>query len=447
VFRGRFELEAVEHVAAHVVDEDVAALLASLVDKSMVVADGTDPARFRMLEPLRDYAAQRFSDRRADHAAATRHARYYVRLAERLDGECRGRDELIAAKRFDAARDNLRSAFHTAAQDNDVATALSIVVYVTRYANTRVWSEPWSWYRLALELPGAADHPLRAAALIGMSDGAWQLGHHLQSVELADAAIALVEPGSTLWREAHRIKAGPLIWLGRFEDAVTAASTAVAGQPDEVTDATLTRVSVLALILNLVGRREPEMATRLLDDAHRLGNPTCLALAFHTAGVILGRDDRTLAIDYQRRAAELAAATGAVLIEGFALAVLAAEEADHDPLRGARAQLDVVMHYLRVGNNTHLRGFARSLLRPLVTIGAYEAAAVLDGATSDQPELGELAAARSTLITTAKDALGAGCAAAEAHGIAMTDDELVAYLDDVITTQENRQSPANSGSR
>jgi hypothetical protein len=386
-----------------------------------------------LLEPLREYAAERLSHRGGADAVATRHSRYYATLAERLDRECRGRDEVAAAERLGAARDNFRTAFRTACHDRDAATALAMGVHLTRYGTTRVWSEPWSWCELALEVPGAADHPLRAAALIGVSEGAWQHGHHARSVELADAAISLVEPGSTVWRDAHRIKAGALVWLGRLEDAVSSAECAVAGQPDEVTDATLTRIGVLALILNAAGRREPQMAQRLLDNALRLGNPTCLALAFHTAGVILGRDDRAVAIDHQRRAAELAAATGAVLIEGFALAVLAAEEADDDPLRGARAQLDVVMHYLRVGNTTHLRGFARGLLRPLVTLEAYEAAAVLDGATGDQPELGELAAKRSTLIAEASNALGADYDTVAARGRAMTDDELVAHLDDAIT--------------
>ena len=59
VFRGRFELEAVPQVVAGLAgDQDVSAVLASLVDTSMVLADGADPARVRMLEPLRQYAAR-----------------------------------------------------------------------------------------------------------------------------------------------------------------------------------------------------------------------------------------------------------------------------------------------------------------------------------------------------------------------------------------------------
>jgi predicted ATPase/DNA-binding SARP family transcriptional activator len=58
VFRGRFELEAVESVVS-VSPGNAAITLASLVDKSMVVAEGAGRARFRLLEPLRQYANER----------------------------------------------------------------------------------------------------------------------------------------------------------------------------------------------------------------------------------------------------------------------------------------------------------------------------------------------------------------------------------------------------
>ena len=314
----------------------------------------------------------------------------------------------------------------------DVALALAIPVYLTRYAATHVWGEPWAWSLAALGLPGASNHPHRPAALLAVAQGAWQHEQHAQALEVTHEVIAIVEPGSELWREAHRLMAAALVWLGRLDEADTAATAAVSGQTAEITDATLTRTSTFALIHNLVGRTDPDMVRRLVDDAMTYGNPTCLALAWHTAGVILGRDDPVLGLEYQRNAAELASTTGAVLIEGFALAVLAAATADDDPLAGARAQIDVMRHYLRVGNRTHLRSFGRGLLRPLVTLQAYEAAAIVDGATRAQPELGELAAARAVNTTAAKTALGPSYPAAAERGAAMTDDELVAYLDHTI---------------
>ena len=121
------------------------------------------------------------------------------------------------------------------------------------------------------------------------------------------------------------------------------------------------------------------------------------------------------------------------MIEGFALAVLAAQAADDDPIGRARAHLDVMRHYLRVGNRTHLRGFGRGLIRPLVRLCAHDAAAVVDGATRDQPEPGQLASSRATNIGQARNALGPAVNTAAEFGATMTDDELVAHLDEVIT--------------
>ena len=90
-------------------------------------------------------------------------------------------------------------------------------------------------------------------------------------------------------------------------------------------------------------------------------------------------------------------------------------------------------HYLRVGNRTHLRSFGRGLLRPLATLQAYEAAAIVDGATRAQPELGELTAARAVDTTAARTTLGSSYRAAAERGAAMTDDELVTYLDRTMT--------------
>ena len=72
------------------------------------------------------------------------------------------------------------------------------------------------------------------------------------------------------------------------------------------------------------------------------------------------------------------------------------------------------------------------------TSTSYDAAAVVDGATRDQPELGNLAVSRATNITQARDALGPAYHAAAERGATMTDDELVAYLDETITDLASR---------
>ena len=106
VFRGRFETAAAEFVVDELV-EDVAEVLSSLVDKSMVTAEGPSPARFRLLEPLRQFAGERLHASGRAEVAARRHANYYAGLAAWWHHEGYRRSEERSADRLDAARDNL----------------------------------------------------------------------------------------------------------------------------------------------------------------------------------------------------------------------------------------------------------------------------------------------------------------------------------------------------
>ena len=108
VFRGRFEPAAAEFVVDDVV-EDVPEVLSSLVDKSMVTAEGPSPACFRLLEPLRQFAGERLYASGRAEVAARRHADYYAGLAAWWHHEGCRRAEERSADRLDAARDNLRA--------------------------------------------------------------------------------------------------------------------------------------------------------------------------------------------------------------------------------------------------------------------------------------------------------------------------------------------------
>ena len=433
-FADHFDLAAADQVVGiPPAAADTAVVLAALVDRSMLVADGPTAGRFRLLEPIRQYATDLLSKRGEHELVTSRHARHYAELAERLRDDLDGRDQIAATRRVDAARDNLRTAFNTAVLHADADTALRIAVALGRYAGVWVWTEPWSWCGLALDVLGAADHPLRAAALACSSEGAWQLGHFEDAVELADAAIALAEPGDEAWRDAHQSKAGALMWLRRLDEAVAAATAAVDGEADRLSARSVTRRSTLALIENYAGHRRPEFAQEILDDALTIAHPSSLAVAHHTAGVVLAARDPVLAASYQRIAADLAASSHAVLYHGFALAALAAAESQRDPVRGAHATVDVMRHYRRVGNHTHLRSFGRALIERLAAVGSWDAVAILDAATSDQPSFGELGERTPEHIRHARQALGPAFDPLAARGQSMTDDELLDWLDGVMT--------------
>ena len=91
MFEGGFDLAAARHLAAEVGIPSDEALdrLARLVDTSLVVAETTaaPTARYRLLEPLRQYAADRLERRGTRAGLRHQRALWYLALAERWGAE------------------------------------------------------------------------------------------------------------------------------------------------------------------------------------------------------------------------------------------------------------------------------------------------------------------------------------------------------------------------
>jgi predicted ATPase/DNA-binding SARP family transcriptional activator len=89
VFAGSFSLEAAEEMAAD--DGDGLDLFSRLVVHSLVAVErDEDFTRYRLLEPLRHYAAQRLADRGESEDIGAWHAAYYLRMAEEAEGNLGG---------------------------------------------------------------------------------------------------------------------------------------------------------------------------------------------------------------------------------------------------------------------------------------------------------------------------------------------------------------------
>ena len=116
VFSGSFELEAAEAVCSSeaVSAGDVADLVGSLVDKSLVVAQRSSGSlRYSLLETVRQYGAERLLATGGEAAlgrARSAHAEYYLQLAERAEPMILGADQARWLKKLDLDWDNIRSA-------------------------------------------------------------------------------------------------------------------------------------------------------------------------------------------------------------------------------------------------------------------------------------------------------------------------------------------------
>ncbi|MEW1720738.1 BTAD domain-containing putative transcriptional regulator [Streptomyces sp. NPDC093109] len=164
VFTGGCGLTAAEEVCADdegvqggVASRDVAEHLGSLIDKSLVVSapapDGAD-MRYRLLETVAEYAAERL-DEAGERAVTERsHLVYYRELARTTDPELRGFGQHAAIARFRVESGNLRAALRRAVDERDEQEALCLVLSL-------------AWYWQMLDLRGDAQLWARAAAGLG----------------------------------------------------------------------------------------------------------------------------------------------------------------------------------------------------------------------------------------------------------------------------------------
>ena len=113
VFRGGFDLEAIEAIGAgpEVEDWEVIDLIDQLVEKSLVAVDiGAGRSRFRMLEPIRLYGRDRLAESGGTEATADAHASHFADVASRLSVDLRRHGQKEAHARLLRDIDNVRLA-------------------------------------------------------------------------------------------------------------------------------------------------------------------------------------------------------------------------------------------------------------------------------------------------------------------------------------------------
>ena len=109
VFSGGWTLDAAEAVCES--GRDVLPLLLNLVDKSLVQVDQhRSRSRFRLLETLRAYAANRLLEAGAESGVRNRHLRWCERLARDGYPGLSGPEHQEWLQRLEAEVDNFRAA-------------------------------------------------------------------------------------------------------------------------------------------------------------------------------------------------------------------------------------------------------------------------------------------------------------------------------------------------
>ncbi|MGW0764722.1 BTAD domain-containing putative transcriptional regulator [Streptomyces sp. NPDC002676] len=145
VFAGGCDLAAAEAVCGPVALD----ALGSLVDKSLVVAaPSADGAmRYRLLETVAEYAAERLAETGRRAEAERAHLTYYRELARTTDPLLRGPEQSAAIARFQLEYENLRTALRHAVALGDEQEGLCLVLSLHWFwqmrdqrHETRAWS-------------------------------------------------------------------------------------------------------------------------------------------------------------------------------------------------------------------------------------------------------------------------------------------------------------------
>jgi predicted ATPase len=194
---GSFDLDAAEAIAAggSVERFEVLDAVGHLVDKSMVLAvPDTTGVRYRLLETLRQFAADRLADQPDVAEVLDRHAAYWCGRAVALGRATGGTDQNGVLDAIDADIDNYRSAFAYSLSTGNVNDAARGILAVNTYWQIRRTREGLRWHQQLLTQPNLDAHR-RIRALAGAARAEAHSGDvHLseryaaEAVELAEAA-------------------------------------------------------------------------------------------------------------------------------------------------------------------------------------------------------------------------------------------------------------------
>ena len=173
VFGGGFTLETAEQVCSGgaLAPADVLDVMAELVEKSLVqMSEADDTARYRSLETVRQYGAERLVERGETDASRRRHTEFFFALATEAEPHLTATSRPAWVRRLRDELDNLRQAL-TWSRDHDEEMHVRLVGLLHWFwFSTGQWPEARQWLRGALTV-AAGQRPTRDRAMLLFSAG------------------------------------------------------------------------------------------------------------------------------------------------------------------------------------------------------------------------------------------------------------------------------------
>ena len=190
MFRHRWSLPLAEQLIND--GSDAVHLLDRLLELGLLNVRGNRSFRFRLLDVVRDYAAERCAAEGELWAGRTRHAEVMADLAATIAPDLIGANLTEAASRLDAVAGDLGAALAFAAAE-DPHTALRIAAALPRWWRFRGRDVTGrQWLRRLLDDPRTADADptVRAWAKVGLAQLALEHGSGAEEIGTAASALA-----------------------------------------------------------------------------------------------------------------------------------------------------------------------------------------------------------------------------------------------------------------
>ncbi len=201
VFAGSWTLAEAEAVCAPADPPGIAArevldLLTRLVDKSLVLVDPPgeqgDTPRYRLLETVRQYAAERLEAAGEATRLRDHHRDWYLALAEQAAPHLHGRGQKQWLARLTAAHDNLRLALAWSLYRGAAEPGLRLAVALAGFWYRRgYWAEGRWWLARFLARAEGAPAALRARALAAVGELAHAQGDYPRATAAFEHSLAL----------------------------------------------------------------------------------------------------------------------------------------------------------------------------------------------------------------------------------------------------------------
>jgi predicted ATPase/class 3 adenylate cyclase len=172
VFQGGFDLGAAREVCSTspINEYDVLELLPALVDKSLIVVDdGREEARYRVLEMLRQFGRDRLDESGETELMRQQHATHYMTLAEEFEPNVRGENEKEWRDRINLELDNLRLAMDWSLAAGKLEIGMRLAGAIWRFWKVSFrYSEGVRWLNEMYEAGTDVDDAVRAKVMLGL---------------------------------------------------------------------------------------------------------------------------------------------------------------------------------------------------------------------------------------------------------------------------------------